>query len=331
MTESAADIPVWETDRAEICAQLERVRSPIKILLITRNESLFLERWIEHHARIVGLENLVIFDNMSVDPHVLSVYQRYRGRIQIARLKGHYATIFHARAQADLYRSLAKSSDYFLFIDTDEYLVAVENGNYVSDERVAAFVMRNSACDLFPTTWLWNVNWNATQFHCGTRPADLAKNLACGKPLIRASKHPSAYVNHNFQLGTRVFAPPFPSNLFLLHLARLDPRQRIATNLNKLVSDRFAKEGEDIESIAARVATMPPVAAGYVREIRESLAAIERGNAGDAPLDPGCMEFRPDGSLSYYSDVERDLITNFIADPAPAYDEFPEYYRLAGV
>jgi hypothetical protein len=325
------DFPRWDANGAEFCARIEKVRSPIKIVLKTKNDPLFIERWITHHMKIVGPENLIIFDNMSDDPGVLSVYRKYRDRIDLVRFADRHYNLHHTYLYRDFYRSLAKSSEYFIFLDTDEYLILIDNDTYHGDDRILTFVMDNRNYDLFPSTWLWNVNWNPAQFTCGTEPADLAENLACGKPLIRSDKIPTGYVNHNFQLSARMFAPPFRTNLFLLHLAHLFPRRRISLNVDKLIVEGVVQPGESPETIARRNDITDEVMAGYVREIRDLLALDGRKDLGNAVLGAGSLELSPNGTISYYSDAERKAVNEFIVDPKPAYDLIADHYRLSAV
>src|ERR1700690_1579011 len=315
------DISRWESDSAEICDRIGRVRAPIKILLKTKNEPFFIERWIAHHAKIVGPENVIVFDNMSDDPQVLAVYRKWRGEIPIVRFGlGHFClNIHHTYLYGDLYRALAKSCDYFLSLDTDEFLVLMNDDRYYHDDRIVSFVEENSTYDLFPATWLPNANWSAELFNCGPQAVDLARNLACGKPLIRSDKIPTGFSNHTFQLGVRLFAPPFKANLFLLHLSRLNPRQRMTANMNKLVAAAVAAPGQSPETIALRTDITDPIMAGYVDEIRDCLAA-ERAPSGVASLGPGCLKLGNDGAVAYYGEAERDLITDYITDPRPVYD-----------
>lgn len=323
--------PRWDIDRIEICARIERVRSPLKIVLKTKNDPFFIERWINHHMNIVGPENLIIFDNMSDDPEVLSIYCRFRSQVEIARFTGPWFFMHHTYLFRDFYRSLANSSDYFVFIDTDEYLVMFGNDVCYADARIVSFVEENRRYDLFPTTWLFNANWSSTQFGCGPRDYDLATNLACGKPLIRSDKIPDGYVNHNFQLSTKIFAPPFRTDLFLLHLSRLYPRQRIAANVNKLIAAGATRQGENLESIMRRDDITDQVLAGYVTEIRDCLAAEASLNERNTALGPGCLELSEAGCIKYYSEAERKLIGDFIAEPRPVYELIPGQYRLDAV
>jgi hypothetical protein len=324
------DFPHWDANRAEFCARIEKVHSFIKIVLKTKNDPFFIERWIAHHMKIVGPENLIIFDNMSDDSEVLSVYRKYRAQISVVRFAGHYQNVHQTPFFSDLYRSLARSSEYFIFIDTDEYLILMEDSSYYADDRILKFVMDNRNYDLFPSTWLLNANWSPSQFHCGYEPHHLADNLACGKPLIRSNKIPTRYVNHNFQLAT-LFTPPFKTNLFLLHLARLFPQQRISANINKLIAEGVVQPGENPEAIAARYDITDEIMELYVGEIREYLALRERRDLGKAALGAGCLELLSNGTISYYGAAEKKIVYDYIADPKPVYDLISDRYRLSTV
>ncbi len=321
----------WEKNHAELCVRIEKVKSLIKIVLVTKNDPFFIERWIEHHMKIVGPQNLIIFDNMSEDPAVISVYRKYRNQINIVQFADRYYKLHHTRLYGELYRSLARSSEYSIFLDTDEYLILMNGDQYYDDDRILDFVRENLNYDFFPSTWLMNSNWSSSQFSCGTKACGLANNLACGKPLIRAKKIPAGYVNHNFQFSTALFVPPFKTDLFLLHLTRLFPQQRILTNLNKLVTEGVAQPGESPESVAGRSDIADGILALYVREIRECLALRGRQDLGNVALGPGCLELLPGGNVTYYGDAERKTINEFINDPNPAYDLIPDHYRLTAV
>jgi hypothetical protein len=325
------DFPRWEINSSEVCARIEKVHSTIKIVVKTKNDPFFIERWIKHHARIVGSENLIVFDNMSDDPAVLSTYRGYRKQLEIIRYADFWFNLHHTYIYGELYRALAKSSDYFIFLDADEFLILIGGDEYYNDDRVVAFVKENNQYDLFPASWLSNLDWSTTKFRCGPQASDLAQNLACGKPLIRSVKLPLGYVNHNFQLSTKFFAPPFKANLFLLHLSRLFPQKRIAANVNKLIVAGIATQGESAESIARRTDITDKIMAGYVAEIRDCLALDPREEFVDVPLAPGCVEMSDGGDVTYYGEVERKLIADFIADPRQVYGLLPSDYRLKSV
>jgi hypothetical protein len=215
-----------------------------------------------------------------------------------------------------------------LFLDTDEYLILIENDTFCDNDRILQFILDNRKYALFPTVWLGNTNWSSTQFHCGTERSHLARKLAHGKPLIRSDKIPFGYVNHNFQLGTRLFAPPFKSNLFLLHLLHLFPGQRILNNVNKLIGRGMVQPGESPKSIASRNDITDETAALYVKEIRDFLPLEGRQMLSNTVLSAGCLELSPDGAVSYYGDVERKMVSEFIVDPKPVYDLIADRFRL---
>jgi len=240
---SGEDIPRWDANHAEFCARIEKVRATVKILLKTKNDPIFIERWIKHHIKIVGPENLIIFDNMSDDPEVLSIYRKYRDQIIIITFAGFHNRLHHIPSYYGLYQSLAKSSDYFLFLDTDEYLILIENDT-------------------------------------------------------------------------------------LLHLLHLFPRQRILNNVNKLIGRGMVQPGESPKSIALRNDITDETAALYVKEIRDFLPLEGRQMLSNTALSDGCLELSPDGAVSYYGDVERKMVSEFIVDPKPVYDLIADRFRL---
>lgn len=82
-----------------------------------------LERWIKHHQAIVGYENLIIIDNMSNDPAVIPAYEKYDGLITLFKYDTHFDLIHHSQHFPELYNALRECCDYFIFLDTDEYLI----------------------------------------------------------------------------------------------------------------------------------------------------------------------------------------------------------------
>ncbi len=56
----------WDSDRDQILNRL-RSKATLKICVKLVDEPLLIEDWIDHHARIVGIENLIIADNGSTD------------------------------------------------------------------------------------------------------------------------------------------------------------------------------------------------------------------------------------------------------------------------
>jgi hypothetical protein len=71
---SAVLMPKWDADKLAICTAITSHYAPLKILLKARAEPERFRRWINHHAAIAGLENLIIFDHISIGADVLPIY-----------------------------------------------------------------------------------------------------------------------------------------------------------------------------------------------------------------------------------------------------------------
>jgi hypothetical protein len=307
---------VWESDRAAVCARIESAPGFLKILLKTRNDAFFLRRWVRHHGRIVGLENLIIFDNMSDDPEVLGFYERFADSLHVIGFGSHHDDL-HDRAKfPDLYDSLARACEYFIFLDTDEFLILCDGVRFHASAAVVRFLMGNRDVDAFPGTWLLNLVGSDTMFRCGTDFARLSEGLVWGKPVIRASAAFGGFINHNGQLDKALFAPRVLTNLFVLHMVQLSARQRVLANHQKLVARKFIAPDESLEAVAAR--DVADVTDGnvklYVEEIKRLLPMQEAPIPPPAELPPGSLEFRPDGTVGYHSDTERMLIADYLAN-----------------
>ena len=82
----------WDVDKAAIVA---RVRTPaiLKLCAKVRDEPLLIEGWITHHQAIVGADNLIIADNMSKNPEMLAVLEKYSDRVTVFRFPGSHNNI----------------------------------------------------------------------------------------------------------------------------------------------------------------------------------------------------------------------------------------------
>lgn len=300
---------------------MEEHPAVLKILLKTKNDPILLERWIQHHLQIVGPKNIIVFDNMSVDPIVLNVYAQYANQINIVRFSGFHNNVHRVELNGALYSSLAKASDFFVFLDTDEFLVLFDDdaNHYHKSEYLTRYLLENNAAKVFPGTWLYNTNWTFNQFVCGTEQKDLINGVAWGKPIINSKTTLKGYINHNVQLDQNYFSTAVKSNFFVLHMANLSPQQRILSNVNKLVSRGFAKEGESAEAICLRnlEGVTDNNVVQYVAEITRLLPLKYQLEARSGTLRRGCMELAEHGQINYFAEVERTVIRQFIHDPTP--------------
>ena len=320
MTPAGAALPAWETDKAQVCARIAANRGLLKILLKTKDDPFFLPRWVRHHARIAGLRNLIIFDNMSTDPAVLELYDKSADDLQVVRFEGMHNRVHDTTLFPELYAALAKSCEYFIFLDTDEYLVLLDEQGWHDSFSLLRFIERNPDVPVFPGTWLINVAGSDSQIMVGTAPGPLVDGLRWGKPVIRASAALSGFINHNGQLDKALYGPRIPTNLFVLHLVQLSAEQRIRSNVLKLIARGFISEGESVEEIARRdpaEATDQNVRL-YLSEIRRLVAQGGDRRPGGAPLAAGCIELQPEGGIGYFGEAERTMLSGFLVNPDDA-------------
>jgi hypothetical protein len=305
----------WAQREQEICARIEQKPAILKVLLKTKDDPFFLAQWIDHHLGIVGPGNIIIFDNGSTNPEVLAIYDHFAGAVEPILFSGYHNSLHYTNRVPSLYAALYRSSQFFVFLDTDEFLVIFEDDGFYRDGRILELLGANSCVNVFPTTWLYNTDWSATRFRCGRD--SLVSGLTWGKPILRSKANLNEFINHNVQLDKTIYGPRFLLDFFVFHMAQLNPRQRILTNVNKLVACRFAARGETAEEIAVRdlsdITDSNIIA--WVDEIRRHLAMQDPPRAGAAVLRPGCLELIEDRSIVYFSELERQLMREFVASP----------------
>jgi hypothetical protein len=104
----------------------------IKILCLTKNESILIEPFIKYYGNIFGYSNLIIVDNNSTDEKVLEIYKKYREKgITIEYEK---STNYKQHGKWLSYYSMKYKDtyDYLIIADTDEFLVYNNNGVFTS-------------------------------------------------------------------------------------------------------------------------------------------------------------------------------------------------------
>jgi hypothetical protein len=308
---STRTLPFWKNDKSEVCRQIARRQSPFKIVLKTKNESHFIEEWIDHHAKIVGLQNLIIFDNMSTSPEVLEFYDRLPDDVVVVRYDGFHNLVHVVEVFPELYAALAGSCTFFSIIDTDEFLMMVDSKKRATAQDVLPFMLANGQTEAFPGTWLVNAPYSRSIFKIGTTPGMLEGALRWGKPIVRASDKLKGIILHNTQLDRSFYTAHTSSRLFLLHMTELYPEQRIRANVDKLVARKFAAVGERAEDVVLKDT------AGiednnvhlYVTEIKRLLTADP---SVPSSLASGTIEVKLGEPLGHFSSVEEGLIDAFL-------------------
>jgi hypothetical protein len=313
----------WEHTKTEFCARIVKNKSPFKILLKTKDDPYFLESWIQHHARIVGLNNLIIFDNMSSNEQVRKTYEKYQFDIPIIQFEGNHNALHHAEAYPELYECLEQACQFYVFLDTDEFLTLIARDTYTCDERIVDFLQAHEGTRVFPASWLWNIAGSDTRFYIGESLHCFGAHLAWGKPVLRSTVRFPRFVNHNINLDKWLFLGHLTPNLFVLHLARLFPQQRIETNFRKLIAAGFASPEDSLETILEKdVASVADRSdrikiQDVVSELRELVNGSEAATTASATLEPGCIELGERGEILYYNVSVSDTLNTFLNHAQP--------------
>ena len=307
----------WERDKSAVCARIEQQTATLKIVLKIKNDPFFLGRWIRHHAQIVGLRNLIIFDNMSNHPAMLRAYQTLAADLQVVRFAGMCNNLHDTTQFPELYAALRRSTDCFIFLDADEYLVLLEaNNRWRRGTSLLSVLERNRDVQVFPAAWLTNVRGTDSRFYCGNDIETLSQGLRWGKPIIRSSANASGFINHSTQLDPALFAPRLVTQFFVLHLLQLSVEQRIRSNLHKLIAREFITPDQTAEDVAAMDASgnNNQNIRLYVNEIKWLLPMRKRPPVPPVALEPTTMELMPNGQVSFFSDAERRVVAGYLAN-----------------
>lgn len=309
----------WAERRGGICEGIKRRKSDLKIVLKTKNDPFLLREWIEHHARIAGHENLVIFDNGSSDPAVAGIYAEFKDRVLIVRYGGFVDDLHKVFAFGELYAALRSSCARYAFLDTDEFLVWIDrDGTFLDGGGAAERILQHPGVPVLPGTWLSNVVGHRNRFWLKPDGGGLIDGLKWGKPLVSSDVDVSGYINHNCQLDAAHYGGRFVLQCFVLHLNRLSFRQRVSSNMNKLVALGVLKEGDAV----AKVVGLDPndYREGnirlYLREIQQ-FAAMDDPPANDgSPLQENSIRLGASGSIEFQSAAQRAAMDAFMADAA---------------
>lgn len=308
----------WKTDKSSVVDKIQQTPVGLRICLKTKDETHFLEKWLEHHRNIVGDDGLIIFDNGTEDPGVLNFYERISGSILVVRFEGMMNNLHRPKFYPELYKALAKSSRYYAFIDTDEFLHWIEpGGDVISD---AGVVDRIAACTdpVIPGFWLNNVRGYHDRFWISPKHDHFASGLRSGKPVVSSGVELRDMSNHNRHIPAEHWMSCGTGNVVLTHLKNLYPGQRVKANLMKLRAYNFMQGAFDINDILSiEISDLPPDHRILVREIQE-LSGIEAFDADpSAPLLSGHVWMR-DGRLVFGDPTVQQQFLDYLGSPQKA-------------
>ena len=206
-----------------------------KIILKTKNEDDLIEIWLRYYSKLVGKENIIIFDNNSTSQKVLDVYKEH----DIKTIQIKYPNGIHSYANKSVfYDELFMSCDWFSILDTDEFL-CVYKKDVFSAEGVTE-LLESSDKQVLGSIWLDHMHVGESTEYFKINQSPHNKNY--GKSIYKTSysKIKQTHYGHNI-LCEDAF---LEAGLFLLHVDRTNPESRIKNCLDMAMSNTMQKYPE---------------------------------------------------------------------------------------
>jgi hypothetical protein len=317
------------TDPEKVYSALESEKSIFKIVLKTKNEVFFIEKWIIHHLNILQDAKLIIFDNMSDDEYIHNIYEKYQDNIILIKFNWYMDCLHIVNYSKNIYKALSASSKFFTIIDTDEYLYLYDGNKVINDNSIVKFLEENTDCNFFVPAYLNNITNSENFFSLDYQNLSI---LHCSKPIINTKLYQifeSSLAKYKYPtLGHTQFLPisaygKTKIRFLLLHLKNLNKYQRINANMMKLVSLNIVKNNKDFFSILKididnfDTNTIPGrQGRAYVIETRkliESILCIDEKST-DLSKDAR-IKFHDDGTLAFTPEsYEKDFLNLLDSD-----------------
>jgi hypothetical protein len=251
----------------------------LKIVLKAKDEAYLIDAWVEHHAAIVGYENLIIFDCGSTDPRFLQKLALIARRVLVLPYRyRHYDDVHWVHGNPDFFNVIARNCRYVAVLDADEFLIGRE-GEFFSG-RLVKPILRHYDLPVHCTTWVharggpaletadacprWGFDASVDALRHGTHAG---KSIARSDLLSEIN-----YIGHNFgELSAARYATEESfGRLMLLHAKNLPPAVMQERLLLHLVAKRAVTRHPNRNPLAevAALADRPdlePLAKFYAR------------------------------------------------------------------
>lgn len=320
----------WERDARDACDLVESRKGIFKIVLKTCDEDYHLKRWLDHHERICGLENIIIFDHGSTDEGCLDVLAKVSSAATVIRYSGHLDSVHHnikGLAGYDrFYDALRKSCDYFCFLDTDERLEWITGErtlsplSEVSEQLTKADVGETG---VLAGVWLNCLLGAAHHYRCFSGDSKWPAGILGGKPVISTRTRLPRTIWHNMLLNLECPENVLCGNILILHNKYEDVMGRLRANLKKIQTfGGLAHQSDWRESLAEFNGVnfevdFPPNIRGWAAEVRQILD-LQKNNGLMPDLAPGCVYFDENREMKFYSDAEGARFDAFLRNPGRA-------------
>lgn len=255
----------------------------LKIILKTKDEPELLEKWITHHATIVGFDNIIIMDCGSSNPIHLEILERYKTEILIFDYRKYYDHLHTTWSNKSLFKCLSLNCKYVTILDTDEFLFTKDGDEFTTSS--IGEKLRQSEVGIFAATWIENtvyvgneegtVDWSrAIEVACSKEAIDAG--TVAGKSIVRSDlTFDIKHVGHNLHVKevARMISHKSFDEFYILHLETLHPkisRPRILKHLvaKGVISTNFSDNGKSSELLKELLASADISSAvrGYINK-----------------------------------------------------------------
>lgn len=309
-------IPEWPRNRWRIRRALRRMPDcPLRIILKTRNDPIFLREWHSHHAAIVGAENLIIADNMSDDPDVIEELEKLAQKSMVFRFHGFHNALHKRDVFGAFYEAVERKCDWTLLLDTDERLIWVEGRNWIADGRLLDRLNAlPPGITALPGLLVDNHGPHRDRYLFPQNLDRLAPVLHWGKPAIAAGYRPPGGAQcHNIQFPADIFAAGLPPQLVQLHLNNLNRDQRLRTNREKLVARGICAPDTPYAEIAKiNLRNIPNACSVVQRCVQQTARLLSDQPTPSAPT----VRLNPNGTLEFPNAAQGEIFDQLQIDGA---------------
>jgi len=123
-----------DKNREVVVSKIKESKTQFKICTKVRDEVEFLPVWLSHLQECgFSLDEIIIFDNNSTEREVFEFYSSLPDDVLIVKFSGEMNQVHNTGMFYDIYEALCESSEYFCFIDADEFLYKIdtEEGKFI--------------------------------------------------------------------------------------------------------------------------------------------------------------------------------------------------------
>jgi hypothetical protein len=308
-------LPHWSNASVQFCAAIRATPALVKFVTKVKDDSNFLRKWIAHHAAIAGMENLIVFDNMSTSPEMIQLYEEFGGQLKAIQFSGFHNHLHRPEHFPEMYASLQASCKYYQVSDVDEFLTFIDD-SLRHDVGLVRSKLEQWDFPVIPTVWLENQTGKENAFRFGRSRDQLPVNIGGGKPILAATTPVEGIIGHNFQVKQSSYGS-LRLNFFLMHMKWLLPEQRIAANMAKLRAYKQLSADATIDDVLAiDVSTMEK------GNPRMWVTEIHRLHATEAlkPSPVGEIVLEEDGSITFQTASQAEWMHRLLTSP----DQFGE-------